>query len=582
MALRVKFDVEPEFVKPKIEDFVPETITFPDFIGMPSGVTPVVSDTDTPTPGDSPKGYDWFAFGISLSLEDIKQLNDGVKKLMEVIQKITKVMIALLKIFRLLSSDLKSVTIVLKFLIKVIVKQLKQIIESFASTGLYVSVIYPDFDPRQSKFSIPVNGGYREFISKVNVLCLNSKDKYAPRFFSEPDQVGGFILAMLGGSEDPEFLNNLITNFDVLARLFGFKSPLPSPAKDFRAVIGLFPNPEFNGELSPGVKLNWSHPGTPLRGFRLFRGDSPTGVPNGAIVGKNNEDIPYNRLSGSSGFDEEEDGDGIEFRAFIGKKKYEYIDFNVAADVNANVDNTYYYQVGTEASKDWLKNNPQYNFMSSPVFTKVVSAKPRRCIPLSALNQGPRDQMGNEVETIEGEWHALSLRKLLGPEVDNLFTLIDNMADKLTGMLVSTSQSANDYIKFFEEKIEFYMDIINKVAELIDYLMTFRLNGTFMCLSLSPKRGGMQGFVDRFNQATTSEDVKQFPSKSNDNKAGGISQYMDQGIMAGVILLYGIPDVNGSYFKEMVPPDKMKQVQKSFDKSQKALKVFLKLLGLEK
>ena len=578
MGTRIKYSEPPEYVRPKLDDLDIATVDYTDITGVPD----LVRDTFPPSESDdeSPqekagKGYSWGAWSIAMDFSDMSKVTEGMEKFLEVVDTTTKVVVALLKLIRIFSSDFKSIGRILKVLLKVIVKQVKQIIDSFASSGVYVSLIFPDFDPHRPKFTLPVNGGYKEFVQRVNATCLNSRDEDAPKF-GEKDTVGGFILAMIGGSNDPSFLADLITNFQILSKLFRFQNPMPAPAKNIRAVPGFYkdPEPKNKGKLKMGVKITWEHPGTPISGFVLRRSFYADGLkvtvktPPGS-----KKTVEVVRMYRDENFDKERK----HFPVVIGRPKYSFIDFDVEEG------ELYFYKVFTEVGYDFYDKNPVFQRIESPTASKKVFAIPHKRIPLSELvKESVYDEDGNRVDPkdMEADWQSYTLRTLLGPQVDKLLDLMDKISDKLGGMVSTSGDAMTEYLTFIEKKIKFYLNIINQIADIIERLAQLRLSGTFMVLTISPEVGGMQGFVDKFNSAVLTDDVGGLQVGTPDKKPPSIASLNDQGIMAGLMFVYGFPIPDGEYFQNLAAEEQAAELQASLDKSQKALKVFLDLLGL--
>jgi len=576
MGTRIRYDTEPEYVRPKLEDLDVAAIDYSAIVGVPD----IKQDTlpSGESGGESPAkkegaGYSWNAWGLNIDLGGIEELAEALTKFLAVVDKVNKILTAFVKLLRLFSSDFKSIARLLKVLLKLIVKKIQDLIEGFTSTGIYMSLIFPNFDTRSEKFVMPVNGGYKEFSSTVNRLCLNSKDEDAPKFGSG-DVVGGLVLAMIGGTNDPRFLQDLITNFRVLAKIFRFRNPTPSPAKNVTAMAGFYKDPADRKKLKMGIKISWEHPGTPLTGFVLRRSRFRDG--SKVVV----ED-PEGTLAPIRVFkDETFDKKGIkEFNVVVGRPKYHYVDFDVEEGKH------YFYKVFTTVGYNFYDKNPFYQKIESPTASKTVYAVPRNKIPLSELvAETTFDVNGNRVysEEFDSQWQSFSLRTLLGDDIDRLFNQMDRLADKMSGLVSTSSDAVSDYLKFFEKKIKFYMDIVNKIADIITRLCQLKLSGTFLMLWVEPEKGGMQEFVRKYNSATITEDVKGLQvgaGKKGDN-SWDFKAMMERGIMAGVILVYGFPQLDGDYAGNLVPEEEKEQFQKSLDKSKKALEAFTSLLGL--
>lgn len=286
MAFRVRFDVVPEFVKPKLEDLVVDTISTADLLAQiqppglptPNRIATAPYTANAPVSKDS-KGYNWQSWAININLQDVSKVAIGVKNFLEVVDKIQNVMIALLKFLRILNSDLKSLSRALKFLVKTIIKNLKEIIEGLQSTGIYIHAIFPNLDPTSEDYTFPIYGGFSEFISTVNHICINDTDPDRPRF-SDADRVGGFVVAMIGGLNDPQFIDDAIFNFGILSKLFKFQNPFPSKPINVRAIAGFYPQENNNvTTMVMGVKISWEAPDGICFGFDLYRSEDSQKVP---------------------------------------------------------------------------------------------------------------------------------------------------------------------------------------------------------------------------------------------------------------------------------------------------------------
>lgn len=578
MAFRIHFDIEPEFVKPKLEDLVIETLSFPAIISLPS--EPVSVSTAVPAPSDQEgKGYAWHAWSLNLSLSDWDQLNNILEKnmkLFEVLQRVVEIAVAIIKLIRVFMSDLKSMNRAFKFLIKAIIKQLRILIESFSSTGIYIGTIFPNFDPRNYRFDMPVNGGFREFITRVNMMCASTSDD-APKFYGEGDTVGGVIIGMIGGTNDPKFLTDMIENFTILGKFFRFQNPLPAPPKNFEVKAGFYPDPSLNNQKRLGVRIRWTHPNVPcITGFELYKSTDSSGIyVQVSVYGKN---VTLLRLSETPCY---------KTSVKLGVINYEYIDFKVESGVE------YFYQVNSTTGLSNAQEQTMtvsavgetswMSHISSPVASPILSAKPISKIPLSELKKYTTiDESGSFVQPRDfgGPWISLTIRALLGREIDFILKQIDDLGDKIIGIAKTSTDHVNEYLDFIEKKINDYVDIINKVQAIIDRIMSLRLRGSFLVLELYPKTGGIMNFVDRFNAASRDPEIKQYPTNATKDINGGIAQFMEKGIMAGVILLYGFAADPTVYYKKYIPSDEIDDFVNSLNKTQTALKGFMKLLGL--
>ena len=192
--MRIKFDVFPELVKPKLEDLDVEIISFPSIVQL---ANELIADFNSNSQQKDLRGYDWYSWSLDLRLDNIAQLSGFMRQFLENLNNINRVIVQVLKILRIFNSDLKSIARLIQFLLKRVVKELKEFVDSLTSSGIYLSVISPNFDKKFPKYTNPIYGGYQEFIRRVNATCLASSDPDAPKFNDSRDKVGGVIIAML-------------------------------------------------------------------------------------------------------------------------------------------------------------------------------------------------------------------------------------------------------------------------------------------------------------------------------------------------------------------------------------------------
>lgn len=579
--MRIKFDVLPDLVKPKLEDLDAQTIDYPSIVQLPNELIPdfnrATNTSQNSLQQRDSQGYEWISWTLDMRLNNIGKLSDTVKNFLENLNNLNRIIIQVLKILRTFNSDLKSISNLIKFLIKKVADELKQFIESLASTGLYMSVIAPNFDKKFPKYTIPIYGGYQEFIKRVNATCLASSDPDAPRFYDKGDKVGGVIIAMLGGSEDPTFLADMIQNFKILGDLFGFTPPVPSPPKNFKVYPGFFNNPE-EGIKNSGIKITWEPAETPASYYRIYRTAHPQGTlkkleQNGKII----QYRVYPMYNAERRYVEEIKRNPLRLR-------YTYVDF----DVEEGID--YYYQIFSVYGEgdQFFSDNPLLEAMNSPIATPMLRASARNCIPVSELEKytvlGINGELMLPVD-LEGDWQSITVRRLLGSTLDDLFVKIDALADKLTGLVDTSSNAISSYIKFFEKRIKILLNVVDKITEVTERLMNFNLRGTFMVMRLPIEEGGIQNFVERFNQGAQIGNAEQGTAKGPDSpfavtKGGGIAQYTDKGIMFGIILLFGFPGPGSMSLDALVSEQDRNSFLNSFEDTEKAITTLLQLLGL--
>jgi hypothetical protein len=576
MGLRFKYTREPDLVVPKTDDLDIETVSFPDITGYDSGNPLIIKDVEESTTTESALGNaalpsEWSDWTINIDLSEIQGFVEGVNKTLETIQNITDIFIVVLKILRILSSDLRNISKILKLILKVIIKQLKGIIEGLTSLGVYVNVINPDFGTSGKKLSLPINGGFSEYRSRVQRSLLNSADPGAPKFGSG-DVVGGVFIASIAGVNDPDILSNLLYNFEIIMKFFGFKGfNVPAP-KGLRAIPGFY---DKDGEKVLGVKLTWTSDLEYVSGFEVTRN---IGDGKGIFIQANNPEKTPIEIYTNEGFNGE---DPVEVKQNTAKTKYSYIDFDV------DDGETYYYKVysylGSSSTK-FFDRNPVLRDVKSPVASNTVYATPRAKLPLSLLRERTlMDTKGNLVLPFDlaGEWKSISMKTFLGPALEKLFDKIDNIADLLDGAITIGSDAFGNYIKFLQKKIKKIIKVLDTIENIINIIAQFSFRGTMAVLKIAPEKGGMANLAQKFSDACAVPATvdKDKPLVTSGNPFEGANE---KGIMFGVTLVYGYPQLDGDYVKKYFKPvsDLEDPIEDQIERSKKAMDTILGLLGL--
>jgi hypothetical protein len=233
----------------------------------------------------------------------------------------------------------------------------------------------------------------------------------------------------------------------------------------------------------------------------------------------------------------------------------------------------------------YFETNPSKEDINSPVASPIVSSQPRNCISTDELKNYTTLGINGELLTpfdLEGDWQSVTVRRLLGKSLDSMFTQIDALADKLTGLVNTGSKAMTDYLKYYSDRVASLLDLISEFRTIVERLSAYSLRGTFMLLRLNIEEGGMRHFVDRFNQAcqidNTKMDDKTDPVVVSNNS--GIAKYTERGIMLGVVLLTGIPVVTTARLLEEVSPSEVDSLKKNIENTEKAITTLMKMLGL--
>jgi len=556
MSVRPRTKIKSEFVVPELPE-EPSNTELSDLNSSGTTTLPPVlrqgSQIDSNISDGEEGGSSWIDFTINVDLSKIESLAEAAEKPLKALDKIIKVVTVVLKIMRLFSNDLKSLSKLIKVVVKQVIKGLKEFIESLLGTGLYVLPIIPQMDPKKPKFELPINGGFSEYKSVFISSCLNSKDPTAPPFVAQ-DSVGAFVIATGFSTNDPGAVADMIKNLGVLSRFFGFSNPMPPPPVNVAANSGYFRNETREKKL--GVEISWEQPSGVLgvTGYYIYRCKAAKGLKK--VVEVNGKKVIRFAFS-----DEDfNGGEPVEVDSLLVKNKYKYVDFDVESGTK------YHYQLFSKAGFDFSDKFEFLQAVESPLGSNRVSATPRSCIPLSELKKYlVEDVDGNPVDTddLAQEWINLTLGDLLPLEFNSIFRLLNNFADRLSGSLSSAGSALDKYIDFLSKKVSKLLEVVQKIKEIIQRILSYKLSGTVLLLNLEPEEGGMQGLVERFSNAELDNDT--------------ISQ--EEGLYAGVAIVYGFPVLgNGDLDQRFIPEEQAEEYKEKIKKFQEAFGIYKSIL----
>lgn len=576
MAVRVKTKVKSEFVVPLLETEADESELAPlaNNVGIDTltQTQPIQNDQNA---SEEQEQDSWYQLSINIDLSDLEKLAEKGEKFLNKVDKLVGVFTVVLKIMRLFQSDLKSLSKLLKIVIKQLVKQLNKFIESLISTGIYVTPIIPDFDKRQPGYILPINGGFSEFKARFTASCLNTNDPTAPKFGPQ-DSVGGMVIAAGAGTNDPSLIANMLKNLDILSKFFGFRNPMPPPPVNVMAKAGYFKSD--SGQKRMGVEVSWEHPGdtVSITGFKLYRCKNAAGLKK--IFIENNKQVQRFAYS-----DEDfNSGDPYEVQYFPLKFRYKYIDFEVEPGQEYN------YQIFSTSGFDFIDKYAFLQSVESPLGSQRVKATPKSCIPLSELKwYRIFDVDGNPVDKskMAGKWAPLTVKEILPTEFNNIFMLLDNFSDALSGQVSSAGDAMSKYISFLSKKVKKLLEITTEIKNLVQRILQYQLQGDVLLLELPPEVGGMQRFTERFNTAVIDEGyvfgVLGDPEEEETGEFPDTSLDSLEGLFVGVGLVYGFPDFSSDFSQRFVTEEQQAQYKKQLERFKKSFEVYRKLLGME-
>ena len=233
-----------------------------------------------------------------------------------------------------------------------------------------------------------------------------------------------------------------------------------------------------------------------------------------------------------------------------------------------------------------------------------ASASASGCIPVSEIPQGIQTVGWTRINErdLMYEWTYANLNRFFGSQVDQLFKLIDNFADKLIGYVSTSSDAIDEFLDFFVGKITDYINIVDTLANIVNVLMNFRLKGSLLYLDLTtPRAGGITGFSDRIAHAGVQSNIfgkiPQSASEVITNSgitnagAGAVTQAMSndlgqslaslKGIILGIMVVYGFVDpADQQTLNTITAPylEEYNDVKQQLSSSQNSINMLLKIL----
>jgi hypothetical protein len=447
-----------------------------------------------------------------------------------------------------------------------IVHTLKELLDTFVSTGFYTCLIMPDKGRQDGTYIIPTWGDFNEFKSKIVAACSDRMNTASPANLGPDSMTGGFVIGGILGVNSPKAIDSFIHNMQIFEALFGIKTPFPGAPKGVRAMPGIYSSGLFSNKA--GIKISWNKAGSDsVTGYKVYRCELKEGVMPSAEdmqkilisnfkVGGPDDIKAYSgvrvydngnvyALTLENKFNK---GNPVTVLADSYKQSFSIIDYDVIPG------QIYYYKVfSMPGTGDLIFNNPYNTNVNSPLGSQAVGAMAFKCIPVSEIPNGMVSLEGDFVNPrdLRYQWTSLTLKTFLGPNFENLFNSIDMFADKLLGYVSTSSDALMDYLDFFQKKISNYIRMIEAIEEIIMFLMNFRLDGSVLLLNIPLSKGG----IDYFKNSVANSKIysQNFDIKKSGINNQGASLKTIEGFYYGIIVVYDVPD-----------PDSYKQITREY------------------
>lgn len=478
-------------------------------------------------------------------LRQAKNIIAQTKSVVELLQTAVAVAEVILQVVNVLQSDVKNWYKPLKITAELLLEQIKEVLVSLASTGLYMLPVLPagvglesvvatvkdkvislGTSTEPSMPSIPLSSALAEvgrqldaattktsdtlgaFNTILNSAAFSTTDPNRPIFDNEGDVVGGAVF-FLDAQAD---IGDLVKDIKVLLKLFGSivdldRLKLEAP-KDLTATAimaardgadtllnpsaswlnDILTSATMGGSKYPAIQLTWTTEGIAIpsvTGWYIHRTQTPNPPPLFDDKG-----VPIRDSFGDLIIDY----DDPEFNG--GKPVFtsdtNYVDFDVEPD------NTYYYWVAP-ATKVGGKKQPSNSVSNTAVATAI------NCIPVLEKPVVVETPAGFLPGTPTGSppyWKNITIRDLLGKQIDQLYKNMYLSIQRLFASAETAVDQQNDLIELLKEKLAQLQELLDATGEIIETLYALRLSASSMFLYVSPSAGGMKNFVNRVAKAT--------------------------------------------------------------------------------
>ena len=501
-----------------------------------------------------------------LSPEDLHKTRNFIadcKNIVSLLQTALDIATVILQIVNALQTDVKNWYKPLKITAELLLEVIKDILTSMASTGIYMLPIIPaglgledlvevvtlkaikaSSGPGSAPQGVTVSQALKaigtqlresqtttsdtfgEFKSVLNSAATSPEDPNRPIFPNAGDKVGGFII-FLDAQAD---IGDLVHDIQTLLKLFGSlvdvdKLKLEAP-KDVSAVAAMLPkdgptllldSDDWVGDATaallsnsnnyPAIRVSWFSekvPVPPISGWYVYRlttpfpplyynnsGDTVMGA-DGRLL-RDYTDPTFN------------DGEPV----LVHKK--EFVDFEVTPGT------TYFYWVA-----------PGVRFMGklrpSSAYSNVASATATSCIPdnkVSVFYGSPAGFMAGPPPGSSPYWRNITVRDLLGKQIDLLYKNIYESIQKLFASAETAVDQNNDLINLLKEKLAQLQDVLDATLTLIETLAALKFSANSMYLYLDIQEGGMKHFLERVEKAKPPEEG--IPTVAGNGKPSGTS-----------------------------------------------------------
>lgn len=465
---------------------------------------------------------------------------DKLNKIAIILNKILRIMNLFINTFNSFSSLLASVANFAK-------QTVGNLISDSLNFGVYMNVIVPPAFLEENANNIEnlqkSRGGFSAFITRLKASLNNTEDKNRPTF-KEVDYVGGMVIVI-----DSAKIDEIWMGLKQLAALFNLKnfklSFFPPPPGNLQGFSSYFINETSKEPIKKfGIQIEWDN-NFLCSAYKISRSTKPGGTA---------QIVPYYP---DSLVDDPDTGDpGL---ISIAKQKFLSIFTHEAVTLPEKVQNVYvdpnFYggkpvivqnslakslkYIDYDVSKDTI-GQLYYVIQScgedgsgAGAYSNELSVTVRACnnmYELADIIEQPNGSIEYLAAGFGGinSWTSLQISALI-PWYKDLIGLMNNLIDKISTTTANVTSSFAAFLNDMAAKVQTILSIVNVLTYIIVSMKNLVLGPSVLMLTLDPKQGGMNRFVERIQNASLPPGDPGFSGP--------------EGFTLGFVIAYGSPGI---------------------------------------
>lgn len=508
------------------------------------------STTDTLSSTEPDTGDSWYGIdnpGTAVNNIVKQDIFDNIEKGMKTLSTAAKIAEQILKIVQLLMTSFNSVQTALSTLVSVATKTLKDFSQGGLNAGVYLNLIAPPALLKTSTYSPDqvgkLRGGFPAFIGRLQTSVSDPTDPNRP-VFGDNDFVGGWVILVDSEKIDDiwESLRQLRSFFTDLGKFHLWTTP--PPPNNLNGTCGYYTK---DGKKTFAVKVEWDNTYM-CSGYLLSRSTKP----GTQLTEKTVDYIPETIMG-----DRETGDPGLLPTIWTMLKKIFQGDFNISLpkkNVLVYSDNpivvpnvvgktvTFYDYDIPENLKQVVYVVQSYSGDKNypGPYSKEVVVTLKRCNDMYNLTDAIEMPDGSFEYHFWGAsgigaWTSIQLGGLI-PWFQEFVNILTGMIKNISSWTVTASNGLSSFIQGLVKRVQSIIAIIRVLTYLLVSLKRFSFGPSIYMLKLTPKEGGVNGFIQRIKNAKLPDGETSF-SGSN-------------GITIGLVTMYGAGGASVEVFED--------------------------------